>query len=94
MHRRTKTHRIRLLSNVLNLARYPRVYVKLTPQAHKSELPYPHEDTFPTFRRLYDAFGPERLMWGTNFPGVLKGVGYLPALGNVQDASGLSYGFR
>ncbi len=69
-----------LLSNVLNLARYPRVYVKLTPQAHKSKLPYPHEDTFPTFRRLYDAFGPERLMWGTNFPGVLKGVGYLPAL--------------
>lgn len=69
-----------LLSNVLNMARYPKVYVKLTPQSHKSKLPYPHEDTFPTFRRLYDAFGPERLMWGTNFPGVLKGVGYLPAL--------------
>ncbi len=69
-----------LLSNVLRLAEYPNVYVKFTPQAHKSKLPYPHEDTFSTFRRIYDAFGPQRLMWGTNFPGVLKGVGYLPAL--------------
>ena len=69
-----------LLSNVLNLAKYPNVYVKLTPQGHKSKVAFPHEDTFSTFRRLYDAFGPQRLMWGTNFPGVLKGVGYLPAL--------------
>ena len=69
-----------LLGNVLNMARYPNVHVKLTPQAHRSNLPYPHEDTFPTFRRIYDAFGARRLMWGTNFPGVMKGVGYLPAL--------------
>ena len=69
-----------LLSHVLNLAQYPKVYVKFSPQAHKSKQPFPHADTFPTFRRLYDAFGPERLMWGTNFPGVLRETGYLPAL--------------
>ena len=69
-----------LLSNVLQLAQYPKVYVKFTPQAHKSKLPYPHEDTFATFRRIYDAFGRERLMWGTNFPGVLRGTGYSLAL--------------
>ncbi|MCZ6677131.1 MAG: amidohydrolase family protein [Candidatus Poribacteria bacterium] len=69
-----------LLSNVLRMSQYPNVYVKFTPQAHKSKLPYPHEDTFPTFRRIYDAFGPQRLMWGTNFPGVLRSTGYLPAL--------------
>ena len=74
-----------LLSHVLDLARFPRVYVKLTPQAHKSELPCPHADTFPTFRRIYDAFGPQRLMWGTNFPGVMKGVGYGPALEMFRD---------
>ena len=74
-----------LLSHVLDLARFPRVYVKLTPQAHKSELPFPHADTFPTFRRIYDAFGPQRLMWGTNFPGVMKGVGYGPALEMFRD---------
>jgi L-fuconolactonase len=69
-----------LLSNVLNLARYPRVYVKFTPQNHKSKMPFPHQDTFAAFRRIYDAYGPQRLMWGTNFPGVLKGGGYGPAL--------------
>ena len=56
------------------------MYLKLTPQPHKSKLPYPHQDTFPAFRRLYDAFGPRRLMWGTNFPGVLRGTGYARSL--------------
>ncbi len=74
-----------LLSHVLDLARFPKVYVKLTPQAHKSELPFPHADTFPAFRRIYDAFGPQQLMWGTNFPGVMKGVGYGPALEMFRD---------
>ncbi len=74
-----------LLSHVLDLACFPKVYVKCTPQAHKSALPFPHADTFPTFRRIYDAFGPQRLMWGTNFPGVLKGVGYGPALEMFRD---------
>jgi len=69
-----------LLSHVLKLATYPNVYLKFTPQPHKSGEPFPHRDTFPTFQRLYDAFGPQRLMWGTNFPGVLKGTGYKPSL--------------
>jgi L-fuconolactonase len=69
-----------LLTNVLRMARYPNVYVKFSPQGHKSQQDYPFRDTFATFQKLYDAFGPQRLMWGTNFPGVLRGVGYGPAL--------------
>ena len=69
-----------LLSHVLRLAQYPKVYVKFIPQAHKSRQAFPYEDTFPTFRRIYDEFGPERLMWGTNFPGGLRETGYGPAL--------------
>jgi L-fuconolactonase len=69
-----------LLSNVLKMAQYPNVYVKFSPQSHKSKEDYPFRDTFPTFRKLYDAFGPERLTWGTNFPGVMKDTGYVPAL--------------
>ena len=68
------------LGIVLNLARYPNVYVKFTPQGLRSKLSYPHRDTFPTFRRIYDAYGPGRLMWGTDFPHVLKTPGYRPAL--------------
>lgn len=69
-----------LLSNVLRMAECPNVYVKFTPQANQSSLPYPHEDSFQTYRRIYDVFGPERLMWGTNFPLVFQSIGYLPAL--------------
>ena len=69
-----------LLGHVVRFARYPNVHVKLTPQAHRSNQPFPHEDTFSLYERIYDAYGPQRLMWGTNFPGVLKGEGYLPAL--------------
>lgn len=69
-----------LLNNVLRLADCPNVYVKFTPQVHQSSLPYPHEDTFETYRRIYDVFGPERLMWGTDFPWVLRNIGYLRAL--------------
>lgn len=74
-----------LLGNVLQLAQYPNTYVKLTPQPNKSRQPYPHADTFPTLRRLYDAFGPQRLMWGTNFPGVIRNTGYDRALELFRD---------
>ena len=69
-----------VLSIVLNMAKHPNVYVKFTPQLPTSKLPYPHEDAFPTYERIYDAFGPERLMWGTDFPHVLKAPGYRPGL--------------
>jgi len=68
------------LRQVLELASLPNVYVKLTPQAGKSRQAYPHRDTFAAYRRLVEAFGPERLMWGTNYPGVLRQTGYVRAL--------------
>ena len=66
------------MAPVLNLAKYPNVYVKLSP--HKEQDPFPYRDTFDAFKRIFDAFGPRRLMWGTNFPGVERETGYMPAL--------------
>ena len=66
-----------------NLAKYPNVYVKLIP--HKEEEPFPYKDSHDAFKRLYDAFGPQRLMWGTNFPGVERETKYAPALEVFQD---------
>ncbi len=74
----------RLFDYVVGLARYERIHVKFTPQGHRSGEPYPHSDTFGLYRRLFDAYGPRRVMWGTNFPGVLQGTGYGPALGLFQ----------
>ena len=69
-----------LLGNVLKMAQYENVYVKFTPRGSKSKEDYPFRDTFPTFRKIYDVFGPQRLMWGTDFPHVLRDIGYGPAL--------------
>jgi len=73
------------LQLALGLAQYPQVSVKLTPQGHKSSEPYPHSDLFDLYRKYYDAYGPERLMWGTNYPGILKSTGYGPSLELFRD---------
>ena len=74
-----------LLPAVLRLAAYPNVYVKVSNLQGKSDQEYPFTDVYQLVRRIYDAFGPQRLMWGTNFPGVMKGVGYGPALEMFRD---------
>jgi len=41
---------------------------------------YPYADTFPWVRRVYDAFGPDRLLWGTGFPGATRAQAGRPSL--------------
>ncbi len=65
-----------LLQNVLDFAKYPNVYVKFTPQAGKSNEDYPLADTHHIYERIYDTFGPQRLMWGTDFPHIFRNIGY------------------
>lgn len=55
------------LDDVLALARYPNLAVKLTGAPSLSLEPYPFADVWPAVHRLLDAFGPERLMWGSDF---------------------------
>jgi predicted TIM-barrel fold metal-dependent hydrolase len=69
-----------LLTNLLNWAQYPNVYVKISNVGQRSNEDYPHNDTQDMIKRIYDAYGPERLMWGTDFPHVLKGCGYRESL--------------
>ena len=69
-------------SNLLHLARYPNVFVKISNLVLCSHKPYPHRDVFPFIRMLYDSFGPERLMWASDWPLItIREVGgYLSAL--------------
>jgi L-fuconolactonase len=60
------------LEKLLVLARYPRVFVKISHMWSISRQPYPWLDAQEFARRVYDAFGPQRLMWGTDWP-VCKG---------------------
>jgi predicted TIM-barrel fold metal-dependent hydrolase len=64
------------LQTLLALARYPCVFVKITDLWVLSKLAYPYLDAQEQVRRLYDAFGPQRLMWATNWPVSLKQLPY------------------
>jgi predicted TIM-barrel fold metal-dependent hydrolase len=49
---------------VIQLAKLPRVYMKYSGIEYSSKQPFPHLDARPLVRRAFDAFGPDRLMWG------------------------------
>ena len=54
---------------VLDLAQQSNVFLKLSAVAGRSQQPFPHEDVHPSMRTLVDAFGAERMVWGTGYPG-------------------------
>lgn len=51
-------------SEVLKLARLPRVYMKYSAVNYSSKEKYPFRDAKPMVRRSYEAFGPDRIIWG------------------------------
>lgn len=55
-------------ADLLALAETGRVHVKLSGYAKFSRMPFPFEDTWPYVRALVDAFGPQRLMWASDWP--------------------------
>ncbi len=73
------------LQKLLDLARRPRVYVKISHTWSISRQEYPYTDTHEQVKKLYDAFGPQRLMWGTDWPLVENRCGYAKALAVVRD---------
>jgi predicted TIM-barrel fold metal-dependent hydrolase len=50
--------------SVLKLAKYPRVYMKYSAINYSSKQKFPYADAKPLVRRAYDAFGPNRMIWG------------------------------
>jgi L-fuconolactonase len=49
---------------VLRLAKLPRVYLKFSGVNYSSKSQYPFADAKPVVRRAFDAFGPDRIVWG------------------------------
>lgn len=58
------------LKKLLALARYPNVWVKVSELTSVSKSgKYPFPDAYPWIERVYQAFGGDRLLWGTGYPG-------------------------
>ncbi len=75
-----------LLLKLTALKRYPKVFVKISHTWSLSKEGFPFRDTFPLVQTLYDAFGPQRLMWGTDWPVSHRHASYAQTLAVVRDA--------
>jgi len=70
----------RELEKLLALRRFPKVYVKISHSWALSAQPYPYLDAQEQIRRLYDAFGPRRLIAATDWPLVEQFCSYGQAI--------------
>ncbi len=81
------------LKAVMALARFPNTYIMIgglgefTPRTTPVTRPLPFARPFPPVLEMaYDAFGPQRMMWGSDFPPVGVREGYLNSLRWTVDA--------
>ncbi|NQW18813.1 MAG: amidohydrolase family protein [Chloroflexi bacterium] len=89
----TQTHTLDAkIAALERLSALPNIHAKVTPGAHGSQRVYPHEDMHDPLKRVIDAFGPNRCVWGSNFPNALwsKGTSYDQNLTLFTEELGLS----
>jgi L-fuconolactonase len=77
---------------VFGLARFPNTFIKVTGLGEFSERAMPVPGGFPFVQPIpalleeaYAAFGPSRMMWGSDFPPVAAREGYYAALNLTRD---------
>ena len=73
------------LEKLIALKRYPNLYVKISHTWSISKQPYPWLDAQQFVHRLYDAYGPQRLMWCTDWPISEGSTTYDKTLSVVRD---------
>lgn len=71
------------MDEVVNLARFPAVHVKLSGFYALSDpaYDYPHRSAWPYVEALIEAFGVRRLLWGSDFTPSLDHLSYPQTLG-------------
>jgi predicted TIM-barrel fold metal-dependent hydrolase len=67
------------------MAEYPAVKVKVSAFYALGAKKPPHDDLAPFIRRVYDAFGPRRLMWASDCPFAVQEERYEDAIALVRD---------
>ncbi len=70
---------------VLDLARFPLVWVKIGDYQIASKQAFPWRDTIPFVAALREAFGPDRMIWGTGYAGTARLVPLEQALRYVRE---------
>ena len=78
------------LPKVLELARKPNVAIKITGACTLSREAYPYKDIWDPLARIFDAFGIERCMWGTDWTRAVKLLTYKQGVDAFRDTDRLS----
>jgi predicted TIM-barrel fold metal-dependent hydrolase len=74
------------LERLAGLARFKNVHAKLSAFYGHGDKKPPYDEIVPIIRRVYEAFGPERLMWASDCPYQLFGANtYEDSIGLVRD---------
>ena len=71
---------------LLALAAHPKVFIKLSGFYHFSRQTFAFKDCWDFTRAVYDAFGPTRLLWGSDYPHVTVACGYQNAIDVLNHA--------
>jgi predicted TIM-barrel fold metal-dependent hydrolase len=83
--------RFKALPGLLEMARYPNVYVKCCGTPLVSRDPFPYDDIWPAFHQILKAFGPERCMWASDYTRMRWGLPDLPNGAAPPRSDWLSY---
>ena len=78
------------LPKVLELAEHPNVTIKITGACTLSHEPFPYRDIWNPLARLFDAFGLDRCMWGTDWTRAVGLLTYKQGVDAFRDTDRLS----
>jgi predicted TIM-barrel fold metal-dependent hydrolase len=76
------------LQRLLSLAKYPRVYLKMGHISVNSSEDYPWRDVHHLVKEVYQVYGAERIMWGSDWPLSLRRLTYAQAISCIRDEMG------
>ena len=77
------------IDDILALARLPNVYMKVSALPALSRAPYPFLDLWPLLHRFMSAFGPRRLLWGSDWTMQLRRCTYAESVAFIRDTTEL-----
>jgi len=78
------------LPKVLDVARQPNVAIKITGACTLSREAYPYKDIWDPLARIFDAFGIDRCMWGTDWTRAVKLLTYQQGVDAFRNSDRLS----
>jgi L-fuconolactonase len=78
------------LPKVLALAKLPNIAIKISGACTLSHKPYPYGDIWDPLRRIFDAFGIDRCLWGTDWTRAIHLLTYKQAVDPFHDTDRLT----